>query len=232
MWHGQQFVPFSEGVFTMQLNRTKTLVGGTLLLATAAVTGTWATGAAVGADASDAVETRGRLTALNNSGVAGNAEVTAHHRRVITDVDARRVLKGMPHAQHIHFGAQARHECPTAADDKNGDHQLTTTDGASAYGPIRVSLTTKGDTSAKSGLAVNRFPTAPQGQVHYNRHTKTSKAVAGAIRRGEGVYVLHGVDYNGNGKYDFKGAGKSELDPSLPAEATDPAACTVLKVQK
>ncbi len=214
----------------MQFNRTKTAVGGALLLAAATVTGTLATGAA-NADPAGGIETRGRLTALNNSGVAGSAEVTVHHRRVGVDIDARRVVKGMPHAQHIHFGAQARHECPTAADDKNGDHELTTTDGADAYGPIRISLTTKGDTHAKSGLAVDRFPTAPQGAVHYNRHTKTSKAVARAIQRGEGVYVLHGVDYNGNGKYDFKGAGKSELDPSLPAEATDPAACAVLKVQ-
>jgi len=39
---------------------------------------------------------------------------------------------------------------------------------------------------------------------------------------------VHGVDYNGNGKYDFS-QGKSDLDPSLPAEATDPALCGVLR---
>ena len=38
-----------------------------------------------------------------------------------------------------------------------------------------------------------------------------------------------GVDYNGNGMYDFASAGKSDLDPSLPAEATDPALCGVLR---
>lgn len=216
----------------MQLNRTRTAAGGTLLLAAAVATASLTTGVALGADASGATETAGRMTALNNSGVAGRAELTVHGRRFHVDIDARRALKGMPHAQHIHFGAQARHECPTAAaDDKNGDHRLTTVDGAPAYGPVRISLTTRGDTSAKSVLAVNRFPTAPEGKIHYNRHAKTSKAVARAIRRGEAVYVLHGVDYNGNGKYDFDGAGKSELDPSLPAEATDPAACTVLKVK-
>jgi hypothetical protein len=31
------------------------------------------------------------------------------------------------------------------------------------------------------------------------------------------------------GMYDFDGAGASELDPSLPAEATDPALCGVLR---
>lgn len=180
-------------------------------------------------EARDATETFGRLIAFNNSGVQGSAEAVVTGRRVVVDVDARKVVKGMPHAQHIHFGAAARNECPTAA-DAGKDRRLTTTDGAPAYGPIRVSLTTKGDTSAKSGLAVTRFPAAPRGTVNYTRQVRTSKAVARAIRQGKGVYVLHGVDYNGNGKYDFS-AGKSELDKSLPAEATDPAACSVLKIQ-
>jgi hypothetical protein len=184
-------------------------------------------GSASAMEARDTQETFGRLIALNNSGIQGSAEALVTGRRVVVDIDARKVLKGMPHAQHIHFGAKARHECPTTV-DAGRDNRLTTTDGAPAYGPIRVSLTTKGDTSAKSGLAVTRFPTAPRGTINYNRLTRTSKRVAAAIRRGEGVYVLHGVDYNGNGKYDFS-RGKSELDPSLPAEATDPAACTVLR---
>lgn len=179
----------------------------------------------------DAVETSGRLTALNNSGVKGSAEAIVTGRRVVVDIDARKLLKGLPHAQHIHFGATARNECPSAA-DAGRDHQLTTGDGAPAYGPVRVSLTTQGNTGAKSALAVTRFPTAPHGTVNYTRQVRTSKAVARAIRQGKGVYVVHGVDYNGNGTYDFNGNGKSDLDPTLPAEATDPAACTVLNVQR
>lgn len=178
----------------------------------------------------DATETFGRLTALNNSGVEGSAEATVRGRRVVVDIDARKLVEGLPHAQHIHFGATARNECPTAA-DAGRDHQLTTVDGLPAYGPVRVSLTTSGNTGAKSALAVDRFPAAPNGTVNYNRQVRTSKAVARAIRQGKGVYVVHGVDYNGNGTYDF-GSGKSDLDPSLPAEATDPAACTVLNVQR
>ena len=146
-------------------------------------------------------------------------------------VNARRLAPNLPHAQHIHFGAQARHECPTTADDSNGAFRLTTTEGDPAYGPVRVSLTTKGDTSADSVLAVNRFPTARQGRVDYSRTTRTSTAVANAIRRGDAVVVLHGVDYNHNGRYDFRSAGKSELDKALPAEATDPASCGVLRVR-
>ena len=214
----------------MKLHTAPVALSSGVLVAAVVATGALAAPASARVDL-DATETQGRLTALNNSGVAGTAEAIVNGRRVVFDIDARRLLKGMPHAQHIHFGAQARHECPTAPDDQNGDHQLTTTDGAPAYGPIRISLTTSGDTSPKSGLAVDRFPTAPNGTFTYNRQARTSKAVAAAIRRGEAVYVVHGVDYNGNGMYDFKGNGKSELDPSLPAEATDPAACSVLKVQ-
>jgi hypothetical protein len=38
------------------------------------------------------------------------------------------------------------------------------------------------------------------------------------------VVVVHGIDYNGNGKYDAV-LGQSELDPKLPQEATAPALC-------
>lgn len=200
-------------------------------LSTAALLSTGALGGTASAmQAREATETFGRLTALNNSGAEGSAEAIVSGRNVVVDVDARKLLAGLPHAQHIHFGAKARHECPTAA-DAGQDAQLTTVDGLPAYGPVRVSLTTKGNTGAKSVLAVTRYPTAPNGTISYNRQVRTSKRVARAIRRGEAVYVLHGVDYNGNGTYDFKGNGKSDLDPSLPAEATDPAACTVLHVQ-
>lgn len=170
----------------------------------------------------------GQLNPLNNSGVVGKAVVKSKGRHIHVKVRARNLAPDLPHAQHIHFGAQARHECPTIADDNNGDFRLTTSEGAPAYGPIRVSLTTRGDTSAASGLAVNRFPTASDGTVFYKRATRTGKKVARAIRRGNAVVVLHGVDYNDNGKYDFRSAGKSELDKSLPAEATDPASCGVL----
>lgn len=102
------------------------------------------------------------------------------------------------------------------------DHRPSTTDGAPTYGRIRQSLTTHGDTSNESALAVDRFPTAPKGQEHYDRRiTFNSAKVAKSIRNGKGVIVIHGVDYNGNGEYDFS-SGRSDLDPSLPAEATAP----------
>ena len=64
--------------------------------------------------------------------------------------------------------------------------------------------------------------------IHYDRSIKTSSRVAKGIERGNAVVVVHGVDFNGNGKYDFRGAGKSDLNEDVPAEATDPALCGVL----
>ncbi len=171
----------------------------------------------------------GRLNPLNNSGVTGHAHVKVEGKKLDVHYTAKGLVPNLPHAAHIHYGEQATHECPTVRDDKNRDFRLNVVEGVPRYGPIAVSLTTRGDTSPASGLAVDRFSTAPKGNISYDRTVKTSKAVARAIRKGEGVLVVHGVDYNNNGKYDFKGAGKSELDPTLPAEATDPAACGVLR---
>jgi hypothetical protein len=188
------------------------------------------TGAAASSSANaPAASLDAKLRPLNNSGGHGNATVEVAGRRAQVDIDAFHLAKGLPHAQHIHFSKTARNECPDAGDDANLDHRLSTTDGAPAYGRIRQSLTTRGDTSNKSALAVTRFPTAPKGEEHYNRSiTFNSAKVARAIRNGKGVIVIHGVDYNGNGEYDFS-SGRSDLDPSLPAEATDPAICGVLR---
>lgn len=171
----------------------------------------------------------GRLDPLNNSGVRGRAMVTIDGRQLNVRYNASKLAPGLPHAVHIHYGEDALHECPTVADDSNHDFRLNVVEGLPKYGPIAVSLTTRGDTSPDSALAVDRFPTAPKGMVRYHRLVMTDKAVAQAVRHGEGVLVIHGVDYNDNGQYDFRSAGRSELDPDLPAEATDPAACGVLK---
>lgn len=203
--------------------------GGALVMSTLALTTTGnANTVAAGARTGDNV-VRGQLNPLNNSGVTGYARIRVEGRQLHVKYDARRLARGLPHAAHIHFGAQARHECPTVRDDKNGDFRLNTTDGLPAYGPIVKSLTTRGDTSPASALAVTRFPTAPGGEVHYKRMMMSKKSVAHAVRHGKGVIVVHGVDYNANGKYDFASAGKSDLDPALPAEATDPATCGVLR---
>lgn len=48
-----------------------------------------------------------------------------------------------------------------------------------------------------------------------------------AATPGDAVVVMHGVDHNHNGVYDFS-AGKNDLDPRLPIEAANPTAGVVL----
>jgi hypothetical protein len=158
---------------------------------------------------------------------SGTAMVEVRGQTITVTMAAQGLLADQPHAAHIHFGAEARHECPVIGDDKNGDGHLTTTEGGPAYGPIVVSLTKTGDTSPSSALAVERFDTAKGGKISYERGSiNVSSGVAGAIADGKSVVVIHGVDYDHDGKYS--GSKKSELDPKLPAEATDPALCGAL----
>jgi hypothetical protein len=167
---------------------------------------------------------------MNDSGAAGRVAADVKGRKAEVRIKIRGLAKNLPHAQHLHFGAEARNECPNVFDDANNDLRINVAEGVPDYGPILKSLTTTGDTSPKSGLAVDRFPTAPRGKVDYERTISFAPgAVLRAIKSGKGVIVIHGVDHNGNGVYDFDGAGASELDPSLPAEATDPALCGVLR---
>jgi hypothetical protein len=204
--------------------------GGALLLGSLALAGGLATSSASAANTSyTSTVLHAELDPLNNSGVDGTATIIFNGDDATVHVDAYGLAANLPHAEHIHFGAEARHECPTVKDDTNLDFRVNTTEGLPAYGPIKKSLTTRGDTSPASALAVDRFPTAPMGVIHYDR---TIEVASGRLMRnienGKSVLVIHGIDYNNNGKYDFASAGKSDLDPSLPAEATDPAACGVI----
>lgn len=186
------------------------------------------------------------LSELNRSGASGTATAVVRNQKIKhIEVHASGLTPNAPHAQHIHYGNEALNECPTLALDENRDGRLNTVEGIPAYGPVVVSLNTTGDTTPASFLDVTRFPVSEDGSYAYSRDnihitkvagtgypgpagTGTAKEIADSIREGEGVVVIHGVDYNGNGEYDFS-AGASELDPNLPAEATDPAACGVLR---
>ncbi|MCY0962842.1 hypothetical protein OTB19_39145 [Streptomyces sp. H27-H5] len=167
------------------------------------------------------------LRQLNHSGAGGTAYLSLHGRQLTVRIDAHGLVPGQPHAQHIH-GSTNGHDfrCPDASADKNGDGIVTTAEGLPAYGDINISLTTSGDTSKASGLAVDRMPVADaRGNVSYARTIPVSQAIADHLQN---LHVVqHGIDPNGNGKYDF-GKGKSELDPKLPQEATAPASCGML----
>ncbi len=162
------------------------------------------------------------LNTLNGSGAGGTATVTVNGNQATVDIQSAGLAAGAPHAQHIHIGGQG--VCPTAAADTDGTGTISTAEGQPAYGPVQVSLTTTGDVSAESALAVDRFPVAnADGTLSYSRTFTLPAGVTAADLEG-GSIVQHGIDFNGNGEYDMS-AGVSSLDPSLPFEATVPAVC-------
>ncbi len=173
-------------------------------------------GTAVAADGSATANLR--PIPLNDSEGSGTAMVTVDGKEIRFTLAANDLAEG-PHAAHIHFGEDARHECPNAREDKNNDERLSTTEGAPAYGPVVVSLTKSGDTSPKSTLRIAGFEEG--SSIEYSRgNVNVSSEVARAITKGEAVVVVHGVEYD-----DDRADAKSDLDESLPASATDPAVC-------
>ena len=171
---------------------------------------------------------RAMLEPLNGSGASGVARLALEGHRLDSKINSHGLAPELPHAQHIHGMAQAVSECPTLANDTNPvDGLVNTVEGLPSYGPIAVSFTTRGDTSPASGLAVDRFPVANEGgSINYKRTFAVPGRVANNL--GDFAIVQHGVDLNGNGVYDLEAAGESELDPSLPQEATIPANCGVI----
>ncbi|WP_299039292.1 hypothetical protein [uncultured Pseudokineococcus sp.] len=172
--------------------------------------------------AADSTSLSGSLTQLNDSGVTADVTGSVDGNEVTIEITPNGLLAGSPHAQHIHIGGT--NSCPSPDQEGSGaDGALQVSDAAGAYGAIAVSLTTEGDTSPDSGLAVDRFPV---GDASYSRTLEVSDEVAAQIAAGDGVVVLHGVDQDGSGAYD--GDVMSDLDPNLPEEATNPAACGTL----
>ena len=141
---------------------------------------------------------------------------------VTVTLDTNGLLNGEPHAMHIHAGGQG--VCPpaSAARPHNGHLSISTTDGIKFYGPPETALTLRGDTSTKSIIDFSRYPHV--GNIRYSRTITVPRGVAAAIRDGDAVVVVHGIDYDGNGIYDNV-LDRSELNNALPGEATAPALC-------
>ena len=175
-----------------------------------------------GTDANEDVDGTVRIIALPN----GKAQIK---------VDLTGVTPNAPHAQHLHGNLAGGNECPgsdlaaTAIEDGElvaGDDFIATLDAAGAYGGVQVSLTTTGDTSPASVLAVSRFPVADEdGNLKYRRTIELSGDVFDSIAVLH--YVVHGIDIDENRAYDgFESpltAGNPDL--VLPFEATVPAGC-------
>ncbi|MBM2622077.1 hypothetical protein JIG36_41900 [Actinoplanes sp. LDG1-06] len=175
-----------------------------------------------------------QLLELNNSDARGSATLTATDTGDLRiSIRSTGLVPNSPHAQHLHGSITGMDfHCPDMSADTNGNGYVSTEEGMPAYGDIFVSLTTRGDTSKASGLAVDRMPTADaKGTLTYDRTIAGADLPAGTIKHLKDLHIVqHGVDANGNGKYDLDGLGESTLAKSaglsgIPEEATDPATC-------
>jgi hypothetical protein len=125
--------------------------------------------------------------------------------------------------------------CPTMANDENGDGVLTNEEAVGEYGDVFFSLTTTGDASAESGLAIDRMPVADaQGDLEYRRTFAASSVPDDLLTHLSELHVVqHGIDVNGNNEYDLDALGESSFAknlgmPGVPEEATNPATCGVV----
>jgi hypothetical protein len=180
---------------------------------------------------------RARLVEQNRSGVRGTAALTALRGGGLKVViHSTGLVPGQPHAQHIHGSAGGGHfMCPTLKNDTDGDGYLTNEEATGEYGTIFLALTTKGGGSPLDGLAVDRMPVADsKGRLDYERTFPTAMVPDGLVEHLSALHVVqHGIDVNGNDKYDVAGLGVSTFAehlgaPGVPEEATDPASCGVV----
>lgn len=173
------------------------------------------------------------LAELNGSGSSGVAVLTlADDGSLTVNIEAQGMVPGQPHAQHVHGDSSLERDftCPTQDADANGDGIVNTLEGIPSYGEIHIALTTQGDATPASGLAIDRFPVAgADGALTYERTFTAAELPDGTATAVRNLHVVtHGIDVNGNGEYDMA-AGPSELDPALPQEATAPASCGIIE---
>jgi hypothetical protein len=174
------------------------------------------------------------VDSLNDSGATGSALLTlAEDGSLTVSVEADGLAPGLVHAQHIHGDADLTQDfsCPPPEADEDGDGFVDVAEGVPFYGGIHIALTTEGDSSPESGLAVDRMPVADEnGQLSYSRTFSREDLPDGTAAAVRNLHiVIHGIDINENGEYDFDANGESELDPQVPFEATVPAACGIVE---
>jgi hypothetical protein len=161
----------------------------------------------------------------------GTATVQLKGYTATITLDTTGLLNGSPHLAHIH--GLGLGTCPTAANARlhKGHRSISTGDAIRLYGSTLTSFTQWGSTSGAvpTNIDMNRYPAS--GNIRYRRTTTVSKLVVDLIRDRDAVIVVHGIDYDYNHIYDFAALGVSDLDKTLPGEATAPALCGPLRPQ-
>jgi hypothetical protein len=176
-----------------------------------------------------------QLEAMNHSGATALATVTVHDDGSMhVRIQGHGLTPNQPHAQHLHgdITASMGFSCPPASTDKDGDGQVATEEGAPMFGGVVVALTTRGDTSADSVLDLDRAPVADEdGELTYERTIPADQVPDSIVEHIEHLHIVqHGLDVNGNDKYDMNSLGESVFAKSLgvdgvPEEGTNPATC-------
>jgi len=144
-------------------------------------------------------------------------------------VEAWGLSPNLPHAMHLHGvpGDAADMGCP-GPDAAGPDGVVTVVDGVPFYGGILTSLTSTGDVSPSSALALDRFAVADaSGYLFYQRTLTSAQGYADA---GMVQVIVHGIDFDGNGQYAFNpddpfASRSSSLGAAIPLEATVPVLC-------
>lgn len=188
----------------------------------------------------------GDLNALNEETGSGEAyiEVSEDGNTMNVQVSASDLELDFVHAMHIHGifdgdlsddpadGSFSASSCPTleqdtgsaVPDEEGPDGFVSVVEGAAVYGGVQVSLTTEGDTSADSALAVERFPAGTS--IDYERDIEIPSAMKDELSKVH--IVVHGTDTDDNGAESNDNGAVSSLDESLPFDATAPALCGTL----
>ena len=169
------------------------------------------------ASAADTWSYQAALNPVAANLVSGNGAswITVTGTTAEVQIQVNGLLDNAPHAQSIRIDAQG--SCPTQPSGV-----VSATDGQPFYGAAGAALTIDGDSSPAAALALGQFPSA--GSYTYSRTIDLDPTVVTALQNGTAVLLVQGADLNGSGNYDAA-SGASELDPSLPAEATVPALC-------
>lgn len=163
------------------------------------------------------------LVQQNKSAASGSATVTVTGNNVMVKIRSTGLSPGLAHIQHLHIGGQGI--CPSPAADTDKDGFINSKEAESFVGPIRVSLTTTGDTAVGSALAVDRMPKADaRGNLSYDRTFALPAGVTAADMT-KATIDQHGVASLFNDKAKYDGDKKSDLNASLPFETTAVATC-------